>query len=56
MGRQRVIADLMGKEEWYSLDTHLKGEVYEVLLQENAEDVEGGAGSPRARSSRRSWR
>jgi type I restriction enzyme M protein len=39
-----LIADLIDKEEWSSLDTDVKGDAYEGLLQKNAEDVKGGAG------------
>lgn len=48
---KRLIVDLIGKEDWSSLDTDLKGDAYEGLLQKNAEDVKGGAGqyfTPRA--------
>jgi type I restriction enzyme M protein len=38
-----LIADLIDKEEWSSLDTDVKGDAYEGLLQKNAEDVKGGA-------------
>jgi type I restriction enzyme M protein len=41
---RRLIADLIDKEEWSSLDTDMKGAAYEGLLQKNAEDVKGGAG------------
>jgi type I restriction enzyme M protein len=39
-----LIADLIDKEEWSSLDTDVKGDAYEGLLQKNAEDAKGGAG------------
>ncbi len=48
---KRLIVDLIDKEEWSLLDTDLKGDAYEGLLQKNAEDVKGGAGqyfTPRA--------
>ena len=48
---QRLVLDLIGKEEWTSLSTDVKGDAYEGLLQKNAEDVKGGAGqyfTPRA--------
>ena len=48
---KRLIVDLIDKEEWVSLDSDLKGDAYEGLLQKNAEDVKGGAGqyfTPRA--------
>src|SRR3954464_5740124 len=41
---RRLIVDLIDKEEWSSLDTDVKGDAYEGLLQKNAEDVKGGAG------------
>src|SRR5438552_9279247 len=41
---RRLSADLIDKEEWSSLDTDVKGDAYEGLLQKNAEDVKGGAG------------
>ena len=41
---RRLIADLIDKEEWSSLDTDVKGDAYEGLLQKNAEDVKGGTG------------
>ena len=43
--------DLIDKQQWSSLDTDVKGDAYEGLLQKNAEDVKGGAGqyfTPRA--------
>ncbi len=48
---RRLIADLIDKEQWSSLDADVKGDAYEGLLQKNAEDVKGGAGqyfTPRA--------
>ena len=36
---RRLIADLIDKEEWSPLDTDVKGDAYEGLLQKNAEDV-----------------
>ncbi len=48
---RRLIADLIDKEQWTSLDADVKGDAYEGLLQKNAEDVKGGAGqyfTPRA--------
>jgi len=41
---RRLIADLIDKEQWSSLDSDVKGDAYEGLLQKNAEDVKGGAG------------
>ena len=48
---RRLIVDLIGKEQWSSLSSDVKGDAYEGLLQKNAEDVKGGAGqyfTPRA--------
>jgi type I restriction enzyme M protein len=41
---KRLIADLIDKEQWMTLDADVKGDAYEGLLQKNAEDVKGGAG------------
>jgi len=41
---RRLVADLIDKEQWSSLDIDVKGDAYEGLLQKNAEDVKGGAG------------
>jgi len=35
---------LINDETWIGLDIDVKGEIYEGLLQKNAEDVKGGAG------------
>ncbi|GAH87310.1 unnamed protein product, partial [marine sediment metagenome] len=35
---------LINEETWVGLDIDVKGEIYEGLLQKNAEDVKGGAG------------
>ena len=48
---RRLIADLIDKEQWISLDVDVKGDAYEGLLEKNAADVKGGAGqyfTPRA--------
>jgi type I restriction enzyme M protein len=48
---KRLISDLIGKEQWMSLDADVKGDAYEGLLEKNAADVKGGAGqyfTPRA--------
>ena len=48
---RRLIADLIDREQWTSLDTDVKGDAYEGLLAKNAEDVKTGAGqyfTPRA--------
>jgi type I restriction enzyme M protein len=41
---RRLIVDLMDQEEWMILDADVKGDLYEGLLQKNAEDVKTGAG------------
>jgi type I restriction enzyme M protein len=48
---RRLIADLIDRENWISLDVDVKGDAYEGLLEKNAADVKGGAGqyfTPRA--------
>jgi len=48
---RRLIADLIDKENWMTLDADVKGDAYEGLLEKNAEDVKTGAGqyfTPRA--------
>jgi type I restriction enzyme M protein len=47
----RLVKDLINKERWLSLDTDVKGDAYEGLLERNAQDTKGGAGqyfTPRA--------
>ena len=41
---RRLIVDLIDREEWSTLDTDVKGDAYEGLLQKNAEDTKSGAG------------
>jgi len=41
---RKLIADLIDKEEWLSLEVDTKGNAYEGLLEKNAADVKGGAG------------
>ncbi|HEY6409512.1 MAG TPA: class I SAM-dependent DNA methyltransferase, partial [Ktedonobacteraceae bacterium] len=41
---RRLIVDLIDREEWTTLDTDVKGDAYEGLLQKNAEDTKSGAG------------
>ncbi len=38
------LLELINSETWIGLDIDVKGEIYEGLLQKNAEDVKGGAG------------
>ncbi|HEY7350289.1 MAG TPA: class I SAM-dependent DNA methyltransferase [Ktedonobacterales bacterium] len=48
---RRLIVDLIDRETWITLDTDVKGDAYEGLLQKNAEDLKSGAGqyfTPRA--------
>lgn len=45
------LVDLIDGEVWVGLDMDVKGEIYEGLLQKNAEDIKSGAGqyfTPRA--------
>jgi type I restriction enzyme M protein len=41
---RRLIADLIDREEWTALDTDVKGDAYEGLLQDSAEDTKTAAG------------
>ena len=41
---RRLIVDLIDKEQWTMLDTDVKGDAYEGLLEKNAEDTKSGAG------------
>jgi type I restriction enzyme M protein len=48
---RKLIADLIDRENWLSLESDVKGDAYEGLLEKNAADVKGGAGqyfTPRA--------
>ncbi len=48
---ERLIKDLIGNEEWMTLDADVKGDAYEGLLERNAADIRSGAGqyfTPRA--------
>ncbi len=38
------LIELINGETWLGMDIDIKGEIYEGLLQKNAEDVKGGAG------------
>ncbi|MEM1971201.1 MAG: class I SAM-dependent DNA methyltransferase [Candidatus Nitrosocaldaceae archaeon] len=40
----RRLIKLIDEETWTGMDIDVKGEIYEGLLQKNAEDVRGGAG------------
>ena len=41
---KRLVSDLIGREQWMTLDADVKGDAYEGLLAKNAEDVKSGAG------------
>ncbi len=41
---RQLIVELIGKEDWLSLTSDVKGDAYEGLLERNAQDVKGGAG------------
>jgi len=41
---RRLVADLIDREQWTSLDADVKGDAYEGLLEKNAQDTKGGAG------------
>src|SRR5947209_15996676 len=41
---RRLIVDLINRETWTMLETDVKGDAYEGLLQKNAEDTKSGAG------------
>src|SRR5712692_4190717 len=50
-GLLKKLINLIDGETWNELDADIKGDIYEGLLQKNAEDVRGGAGqyfTPRA--------
>lgn len=38
------LVDVINKETWVGMDIDVKGEIYEGLLEKNAEDIKGGAG------------
>ena len=38
------IVEMIDRERWVSMSTDVKGEIYEGLLQKNAEDIKSGAG------------
>jgi len=40
----RRLIELINAETWVGLDIDIKGEIYEGLLQKNAEDIKSGAG------------
>src|SRR5437773_164026 len=40
----RRLVELINAETWMGLDVDIKGEIYEGLLEKNAQDVKSGAG------------
>ncbi|XXT39655.1 hypothetical protein WMF13_42715 [Sorangium sp. So ce513] len=40
---RRLVADLIDREQWTTLDADVKGDAYEGLLEKNAQDTKGGA-------------
>jgi type I restriction enzyme M protein len=48
---ERLIKDLIDKENWSAMSADVKGDAYEGLLEKNAQDIKSGAGqyfTPRA--------
>jgi type I restriction enzyme M protein len=48
---ERLVKELIDKEQWTTLDADVKGDAYEGLLEKNAQDTKSGAGqyfTPRA--------
>ena len=48
---RQLIVELIGRENWSSMSTDVKGDAYEGLLEKNAQDIKSGAGqyfTPRA--------
>lgn len=41
---RRLVADLIDRETWLSVDVDVKGDLYEGLLERNAADLKSGAG------------
>ena len=41
---RRLVVDLIDRETWWRLDSDLKGDAYEGLLERNAQDLKSGAG------------
>jgi type I restriction enzyme M protein len=41
---ERLINDLIGNEQWMTLDADVKGDAYEGLPEKNAADTKSGAG------------
>ena len=41
---RRLIVDLIDKEAWSALSSDVKGDIYEGLIEKNAQDTKSGAG------------
>jgi type I restriction enzyme M protein len=41
---RQLVVELIGREQWLSMASDVKGDAYEGLLERNAQDVKGGAG------------
>src|SRR3989442_4455591 len=41
---RQLVVELIGKEDWLSMSSDVKGEAYEGLLERNAQDIKSGAG------------
>ncbi len=41
---RQLIIELIGKEDWLSMTSDVKGDAYEALLERNAQDTKSGAG------------
>jgi len=41
---KKIIVELIDKENWLNLESDLKGDIYEGLLEKNAQDTKSGAG------------
>jgi type I restriction enzyme M protein len=41
---RQLIVELIGKEQWLSMSSDVKGDAYEELLERNAQDIKSGAG------------
>ncbi|HUU03863.1 MAG TPA: class I SAM-dependent DNA methyltransferase [Myxococcota bacterium] len=41
---RQLIVELIGKEQWLSMSSDVKGDAYEGLLEKNAQDTKSGAG------------
>ncbi len=41
---RQLIVELIGKEDWLTMSSDVKGDAYEALLERNAQDIKTGAG------------